>query len=257
MRYFDPRFLLPVAAATVWAQEPAPPAADVEAALRSRVEQFYQLQVDKKFRQAEALVAEDSKDDYYNRAKPDIKGFSIQKIEWLENNAHARVTLRAKMTIKVAQLADQVFDLPVTGFWKMENGQWDWYIDRDLSGQTPFGRMAPPAANAKGPAERPPVKMDVATLMNQVTLDGASVTLSAANPVQTITLSNNMPGVVNLALTDPKLEGISIEVERSSLNAGEKSAIRFRRTGDAKSSGVVRVVAAPLNKVFEIRVRSN
>src|ERR1700691_5106919 len=99
MRYIDRRFLFPVAAVTAWAQQPAPAAAEAEAALRARVEQFYQLQVDKKFRQAEALVAEESKDDYYNRSKPDIKGFSIQEIQLLDDNTRARVTLKGKLVI--------------------------------------------------------------------------------------------------------------------------------------------------------------
>jgi len=261
MRYIDPRFLLPVAAATAWAQQPSPAAADAEAALRARVEQFYKLQVDKKFRQAEALVAEESKDDYYNRSKLDIKEFSIEDIQLLDDNSRARVTLKGKLVIKVpqlaAQLGDQTFDVPLTTSWKIENGQWVWYIDRELSVQTPFGRIDPSKAAARSPVDLPPVKIDVATLMNQVTLDSTSVILNATNPLQTITVSNNLPGAIQLELTDPRLEGVSIEVERSTLKAGEKSAIRFRLTGEAQSSGLVRIVASPLNKVFEIRVRSN
>jgi hypothetical protein len=257
MRYIDPRFLLPVAAATAWAQQPSPPVAEVEAALRSRVEQFYQLQVDKKFRQAEALVAEESKDEYYNRSKLDIKGFSIQEIQMLDNNTRARVTLKGKLVMRIAQLADQTFEMPMTTSWKVENGQWVWYIDRELSSQTPFGRIDRSTDAAKSPGDRPRAKIDIATLMNQVTLDNTSVILNASNPVQTITVSNNLPGAIDLELTDPRLEGVSIELERSTLKAGEKSAIRFRLRSEAKSSGLVRIVASPLNKVFEIRVRSN
>ena len=60
MRYIDRRFLFPVAAATAWAQQPSPATAEAEAALRARAEQFFQLQVDKKYRPAEAMVAEDT-----------------------------------------------------------------------------------------------------------------------------------------------------------------------------------------------------
>jgi hypothetical protein len=258
MNYPDRRFLFPVVAATAWAQQPAPAVDEVEAALRARVEQFYQLQVDKKFRQAEALVAEESKDDYYNRAKPDIKGFSIQEIHLSDNNTRARVTLKGKLVFKIPQLGTQAFEMPMTTSWKMEDGQWFWFIDPELSGQTPFGKTNFQAGKAPADsAGRPPVKIDVATLMNQVTLDSTSVILNASNPVQTITVSNNLPGEVNLELTNPQLEGVSIEVERSTLKAGEKSAIRFRRTSEAKSSGLVSIVASPLNKVFDIRVRSN
>ena len=92
----DRRLIFPAVAITAWAQQPPPAPPEVEAALRARVEQFYQLEIDKKFRQAEAFVAEDTKDDYYNGSKPAIKASSIQKIEWSDNNTRARVTSKAK-----------------------------------------------------------------------------------------------------------------------------------------------------------------
>src|SRR5580704_7107848 len=97
MRYIDRRFLFPVAAATAWAQQPSPAAAEAEAALRARAEQFFQLQVDKKYRPAEAMVADDTKDLYYNGKKFNITSFSIEKIEMLDDNAHARLTIKAKV----------------------------------------------------------------------------------------------------------------------------------------------------------------
>jgi hypothetical protein len=254
----DRRLLFPAVAITAWAQQPTPSAAEAEAALRSRVEQFYQLQVDQKFRQAEALVAEDSKDDYYNRAKLNIKGFSIQSIEWLDNGSRARVSVKGRLLVRAAMLANQEFEMVGISSWKIENGQWVWYIDEELASQTPFGRINRTRSAASGNAAPPSApKVDVATLMSQITLDSTSVTLNASNPVQTITLSNNLSGPITLELSNPQLEGVSIEVEKSELKAGEKSAIRFRLTGETKSSGVVRLVAAPLNKEFEIQVSSN
>ena len=38
-------------------------------------EQFLQLEVDKKYRQAETFVAEDTKDYYYDNGKPEINAF--------------------------------------------------------------------------------------------------------------------------------------------------------------------------------------
>jgi hypothetical protein len=88
-------------------------------------------------------------------------------------------------------------------------------------------------------------------------VDSTSVILNPSNPVRTVTVSNNLPGPVKLELNSPSLEGVSIEMEKSELKGGEKRAIQFRLTGDAKSSGVVRLVVSPLNKVFEIQVHSN
>jgi hypothetical protein len=258
MKYIDRRFLFPVAAVTAWAQQPSPASPEVEAALRARVEQYYQLQVDRKFRQAESMVAEDSKDDYYNRAKQDIKGFSIKQIEWLDNN-RARVTIAGKVVLKAPLIGAQEFEMPLLTSWKVENGQWVWYVDRDLAGRTPFGKIAvnPSVDTAKGAAAPSAAGIDPATLLNQVTLDSTSVTLNASNPVQTVTVTNHLPGPITLELRKPQLDGVSIEVEKSDLKAGEKIAIRFSLTGEAKSSGVVRLVASPLNQEFEIQVHSN
>ena len=44
-------------AITAWAQQTNPAASKAEKALRARAQQFFQLEVDKKYRQAEAFVA--------------------------------------------------------------------------------------------------------------------------------------------------------------------------------------------------------
>ncbi len=79
-------FLYPLVPAIAWSQQAATttqaPMSEAETALRARVGEFYQLLVDKKFRQAESLVVEDSKDMYYNWGKPDIKGFDIKVLSF-------------------------------------------------------------------------------------------------------------------------------------------------------------------------------
>ncbi|HEX4134892.1 MAG TPA: hypothetical protein VHY84_09810 [Bryobacteraceae bacterium] len=257
MKYIDRRLLFPVAAAaTVWAQQPSPAAAEAEAALRARVEQFYQLQAAKKFRQAEAFVAEDTKDAYYNGAKQDIREFSIQRIELLDDNTRARVTIKRKVIIQAAALGPMAFDMAAVTTWKVENGQWVWYIDRTAPLLTPFGAIAPPGAAAKGAGDRPTSGFDPAMLMNPVTVDGTSVVLSASDPERTVTVSNNLPGTVTLELEPPLLEGIAVELEKKELKAGEKSALRFRLTGNVGGAGVVKLTALPLKKVFRISVQS-
>ena len=258
MKPIDRRFLFPVAAVTAWAQQPAPAVVEAEAALRARVEQFYQFQVDKKFRQAEAMVAEDSKDEYYNRAKQNINGFSIQQIEWLDNNTRARVTIKGKVVLRAALIGAQQFEMPLLTSWKLENGEWVWYVDPDLRGRTPFGKVEiAPSSDAPKSAAASAIGINPATLTDQVTLDLSSVTLSASSPVQTVTVTNRLPGPITLELAKPQPKGISVEIEKSELKGGEKSVIQLRLTGEVKTSGVVRLVASPLNKVLEIQVHSN
>ncbi len=261
MRYIDRRFLFPVAAATAWAQQPSPAVAEAEAALRARVEQYYKLQVEKKYREAEAMVADDSKDDYYNRAKQNIEGFSIQQIELLDNNSRARVTIKGKVTLRAALLGAQQFEMPLLTSWKIENGQWVWWVDPEMRGRTPFGTIKPTDTDAAkgGAIPAAPGPIDVKTLLRQVTLDSSFVTLDASHPEQTLTFTNHLPGPITLALelTNPQPPGVSIELEKSDLKAGETSAMRFHLTGKAKSSGIVSVLASPLNEIFDIRVQLN
>src|SRR5260370_24279308 len=66
----------------------APP--DVDEALRARITGFYQAHVDKKFRQADQFVAEDTKDFYYESNKPAYLSFNIGKITYSENFTKAK-----------------------------------------------------------------------------------------------------------------------------------------------------------------------
>jgi hypothetical protein len=255
----DRRLIFPAVAITAWAQQPAQPpgAAEAEAALRARVDEFYKLQVQKKFRQAEAMVADDSKDDYYDRAKQQISGFSLQQVEMLDNNTRARVTVKAKVTLRAALVGSQDFELPLLTSWKVENGQWMWFVDPETRGRTPFGTITPTAGGPTNGSSLATGNVDIKDIMNQVTIDRAAVTLSASSPEQTVTLTNHLPGPVSLELTKTQMRDLSIELEKSRLNGGESSTIRFRQTGSSRSSGTVRVVVSPLNKVFSIEVRSD
>src|ERR1044071_5965016 len=75
----------------------APPA--VDEALRARIAKFYQLHVDSKFRQAEALVAEDSKDFFYSANKPKYLGFEIKQIIYSDDFTKARAVVITQMVI--------------------------------------------------------------------------------------------------------------------------------------------------------------
>lgn len=138
-------------------QEPqAPP--DVDEALRARVSEFVNYHVTGEYRKAEALVAADSKDIFYERAKPrylSCKG--IASIRYSENFTHAYVIALCRTPVffaatdnEDANEADAVIPggpplLPIPMMWKIEDGKWCWYLDRALDRLSPFGRMGAPA----------------------------------------------------------------------------------------------------------------
>src|SRR5438067_7758827 len=73
----------------------APPA--VDEALRARISKFFQLHVEGKFRQAESLVAEDSKDFFYSANKPKYLGYEIRDIAYTDDFTKAKAVVVAQM----------------------------------------------------------------------------------------------------------------------------------------------------------------
>src|SRR5713101_6098636 len=75
----------------------APP--DVEDALRARITEFYQDHVEGKFRQAEQLVADDTKELFYTANKPKYLGFQIVRIEYSDNFTQAKATVACEQFV--------------------------------------------------------------------------------------------------------------------------------------------------------------
>jgi hypothetical protein len=259
----DRRFLFPAVAATAWAQQTSPAAAEAEKALRERVQQFYQLQQDKKYRQAEAFVADDTKDDYYAAKKPNIQGFTIDRIELLDGNTRAKVTIKAKVLVLMMGAGAQIFEMPTPTTWKIENGQWCWYISEEARNATPFGPMkhaadAPgaPALDTKGQAPGGPEHPDLGALQGQISIDTTSVDLTRHKRDQQVTIKNGLPGPIDLEVGPHAgmIHGLSVKVDRTHLETGESAVIQFHLYGEKKLADVVEVVATPLNRVFDIQV---
>ena len=255
----DRRLLLAIfAVVTAWAQQTNPAAAKAEKALRARAQEFFQLQVDKKYRQAEPMVAEDSKDDYYTGGKYTIKGFTIQKVELLDNkNTRAKVTIRAKVTLMMPQAAATDFDAPVVSNWKVEKGKWAYYIDHSAL-PTPFGTIKPGGGDGKPtPFETQLKAPPVAALLEAVKIDRSSVVLKAGAPPETVTISNTLPGGVDLEVRSDPLAGLSSELEKKHLDAGEKTSLRLQATGEGNQKGAVHLLVSPTSAQLDIQVTIN
>lgn len=250
-------------AGLVFAQEaPVAPMSAEETALRERVQQFYQLQLDKKFRQAEAYVAEASKDDYYNSNKGNFTAFRITAVEFLEPGKVAKVTVKAKISVvMIGANGPMSMEMPYTNKWIVEDGKWVLKIEIPEFIDTPFGKFkAKPgtdtSSGAPGGMPGMPKIPPVSDFKKMVQADKASVTLTAAAPEDTVTVKNNMPGVVDLRIES--IPGIDAQADKLHLNAGESALVRIRRapgtSNDTKSSGTLRIIAAPLQIVMEVQV---
>ena len=257
MRLMDRRLIFPAIALTASAQQPSPEKAAAESALRARVQQFFDLQVAKKYRAAEPMVAADSQDTYYNGSRFNIRGFAIQQVE-LESGTQARVTIKADVTFVAPGVPPMALQAPMVSTWKLENGQWVWFVDPEAAAETPFGKIPrSPAGTAIGPPAMPANLPDAAAVQQSVKIDKTSITVTKDAPLDTATIINQLPGPVDLELSADRIDGLTVELEKKHLAAGEKTSIRFRATGEGKGSGLVRIVVSPIASELDVRATAN
>jgi hypothetical protein len=148
-------------------------------------------------------------------------------------------------------------DIPLTSAWKIENGQWVWFVDPAAGAETPFGTIKPSTGGTATPPSLPGIRPDTSTLQASVKIDKASVTLTREAPLETATISNQLPGPIDLEVSSDPIAGVSVELEKKHLLAGEKTLIRFRSIGEGKGSGMVHVLVSPVPFPLDIRVTAN
>jgi hypothetical protein len=238
------------------------PPVGVDEALRDRVAKFYQAHIDKKFRAAEALVAEETRDYFYEAPKPTFLSFRVDKITYSENFTRAKVELNCKRRIDAPVPGMPVgtdVDLPVKDTWKLENGAWVWYVDRSVV-ETPFGTRKTEPASSTGPAPALPKTLPTAEeFLNGVKADKQEVQLTAKKPSSDeVRILNNAPGVVKLMMYMVAVPpGFKVALDRNQLKTGEQAKMTFTYTPKADSGPLKTEVwlnVEPMNQKIPIAV---
>lgn len=233
--------------------------ANVNDALTSRVSEFYQDHVTGKYRKAEALVAEESKDGFYAANKPALESFKIGDITYSDNYQKAKVLIVGKMFMSFMGLSGpQLMDVPFPSYWKVEGGKWAWYIFQDPNRMTPFGKSNgtsgaastdPTAAFASAP--------NLAAIQSGVKADRTEVRFpKSAGAKEVVTLTNQLQGPVTVSLDLQSYPGMSATLEPKEIKAGQKAALTLE-TAVAKvyANRIVRVVVKPSNQLIDIIVK--
>jgi hypothetical protein len=206
-----------------------PPSPKVDKALRERITQFYQRQVDGRYREAEEFVAADTKDYFYSANKIAYISCALDRIEYLNDAKHAKAWVQCGRNIVFPGFAGQVVTMPVISTWKLEKGKWFWYVDQKASMATPFGPMKigkpgdqQPAGSGATPFSIPTV--DVA--LNKVKADKAALTLKPGGTAQ-VTFTNTAPGVMAVSCRDLP-EGISVSPMKAEMQQGGTATVTVR-----------------------------
>lgn len=245
-----------------WAQEPtdlfrkAPP--DVDEALRARIAKFYKAHVDGKPRLAEEVVAEDSKEIFYNAQKPRYLSYKINRIDYTGDFTQAKATVVCEMHMNALGFSGKPLPIPLPSTWKLVNGEWFWFVDPEMLKITPFGKMKEGDDSGETPAiQKGP---DLVSLWSQVKADKSAVQLKAGEPSSDqVSITNKMPGAVSLSFQDPHLAWLKITLDRTELKAEEKATLTFRSDPEQlkkvpASPITVSLVVQPTNQIIPVHV---
>jgi hypothetical protein len=233
----------------------APP--ETEKALRERVAGFYQAFADQKYRQAEKYVCEDTQEMYYRQEKQKINSFELLRINWNDTFDKAQVTTVIGTTIQMRG-QNLPANAPMATRWKLEEGQWCYYVDLTLGRESPFGPMKPGPAND---ASRPNVQQLINNpniILNQVKVSKELVELKGYEPSKDqITISNGMPGEVSLEFRSESIAGLTWKLDKPNLKQNETATISFDyqpKDKSAKPTLNATIHIQPFGRVLPLKI---
>src|SRR4051812_10671921 len=88
------------------------PPKDVDEALRARILAFFQYHVTGEYRKAEALVAEDTQDYFYDHNKPKYLSVEILRVDYSDNFTKAKAVVLCEQRLQGPGFGNQVFKVP-------------------------------------------------------------------------------------------------------------------------------------------------
>jgi len=254
--------LLVLATAALWAQNvpqkgPEPPP-DVDKTLRARINEFCELHKQAKFRQAEEMVAEDTKDYFYNSGKPRYVSYEIQSISYNEDFTRATAMVICEHFLPTLGFQGKTVKLLTPFNWKIENGQWMWYIDKDMLLLTPWGKMKPPQPGQAATAAPPPgavtppiIPSSVEAFTSMIRADKTAVTLKHGSSDQ-VFITNGTSGVVTIDIVK-QVPGVEAKLQSPAIPSGVKDVLTVR-AGQQAVSGVLEMWVQPIGPRISIHV---
>jgi hypothetical protein len=235
--------------------EKAPP--QIEEPLRANVAKFFQAHVDGKFRQAEEVIADDSKDAFYNMEKRRYFGFEIIKIKYSEDFKKATVVTTLDMEWRSPRIGVMRVKPPLSSLWRVENDKWVWYVVPSKDWETPWGKMQP------GPDQEKSIMtafngVNVNDVLKQVAIDRTEIRLRGYEASEgQAAIENNMPGQVRLRLDAPAYPGLQIALDKTELLAGQRATVSAKftpATTDPKPTTSVNIHVEPTGRVFQLQI---
>ena len=232
------------------------PPAQVDAALRARVAEFFDYQVKGTPRKAEVLVSEDSKDMYYSDPKPKFFNCEFSRVDYTDHFTKAKVLMVCERNVMIPGASTLKAKVPTPSNWRIEAGQWMYYLDPQTLYPSPFGgfmKPGPDAPTAGAPAGPPIPSIETMTkaVLEQVRVDKTAVTLKEGQTVE-VTISNGAPGAMKVLLPG-NLFGIEAKMDTDTIEPAGKIVLRLR-AGKTAVSHIFNLEVAQTGQQLPIRI---
>jgi hypothetical protein len=255
--------VIAIATAALWAQSaaqkgPQPPP-EIEKAVRARTNEFCELHKQGKFRQAEEMVAEDTKDYFYNSGKPRYVSYQIQSVTFNEDFTQALAMVTCELYLPGLGFQEHTVKMLTPFNWKLVGGQWMWYMTKESLMYTPFGKVAerPSTEVAGNPAGRPvppnPVVIPgtVEQFLSNIKADRNTLELKPGATGQ-VTFTNGSPGAITLVILQ-QIPGMEAKFENATVPGGGKGVLTVH-AGDKPTVGSIELRVKPIGPAFSIKV---
>ncbi len=241
------------------------PPAGVDEALRARVLEFYELEQRGRFRQAEQIVCEESRDRYYDMQKQRWTSVELIQTTYDDDFTRARVSMALGTTMKTMAGPIPV-KAPLTSVWHLENGAWCRYIPPHREGgfQRVFGGGKNPASDSNPPAgasqasgslPTPPPVMDLEKL---VKISREVVSLSRSGAMEVVEIRNSMPGEVEFSLQCPEIAGLECAASATKIPKDGTATLTLKfqapQNQPLPAPGVAYVTLEPLGVQKQVRI---
>lgn len=242
--------------------------AEVEEALRGRVTEFYTHFQQRKYRQAEGLVDEESRDYFYASSKKPILSFELVNMEFGEDFQTAKAFVN--VMVMLPMMGPKPVSFPLTGDWRWIADNWYIHMEGAKPGtikQGPFGpmRINPDGAAGAGASQGLPTysadgikqAMKAMYRLEPKTLRFAH---EPSEPItQTVRFINPGPARLSVTATEEihTLPGLQIEFDRRQIEPGEELPITFTYQAEEKPlEGAIDIIFSvlPLKQIFAVTI---
>lgn len=238
----------------------AEPPAAVDQAVRTRINEFYNLLLAHQYRQAELMVADDTKDLYYATNKPQITKFEIVSVKYSEQFTRAAATTKCTQKAMMPGFPKSEIELPIVSLWKLENGNWYYYVDqsaimspvgvvRKVTPEATGGKAA--AATAPGIPDKIPTTPDF--VMGKVEADKSSLRL-LPRATGSVTITNHAQGSVTIRVSST-LKDLEWKLDREDLSANQKAVLTLT-AGKGFEGGTISLQLVPTGEVIHLTLEA-